>query len=224
VGVRLTPERLGAPTSINLSFQLVGPANVPAPLATVDIGYPHDLGFATSGLGLAACSPTALAILGPSVCPAESQIGYGTALVELPVGAEPFRESVKLAIFAGPSPHGQLHVLVSATGEEPVVATALLYGLLLPGHLKIEVPPLASFPEGPDIVLASMQLTLGGNLTYFEHVHGQTIPYHPTGIGLPNQCPAGGFRFATTMTFLNAEADVRTSARVPCPGPRRGRR
>jgi hypothetical protein len=213
-----TPERLGAATTVSLGFRITSGGGAPAALSGVEIAYPRNLGFATSGLGLAACSPAVLEVEGPAACPANSHMGYGSALVEIPIGPELVQETVRLALLAGPSPDGYLHLLVCATGEFPVIALVVLSAVLLPGHLSIVVPPIPSLPEAPYVALVEMHLTLGGHLTYHETVHGRSVAYHPAGVGLPSRCPRGGFPFGATFAFLDGS---RSSARTTVPCPRR---
>lgn len=217
INARLTPERLGSATTVSLGFQL--PARDGASLAALSamqLAYPPNLGLATSGLGLASCSPGALEALGVEGCPANSRMGSGSATVKLVLKVETVEEHISLALFAGPSPDGYLHVLVYAAGVFPVSAQLLLSGVLRHGQLSISVPLVPSFPEAPDVVMTQMQLTLGGRLTYYERSAGRLIPYHPAGVGLPSRCPSGGFPFAATFVFLDGnQASAHTA--VPCP-------
>jgi hypothetical protein len=214
---RLTPERLGAATTVSLGFQLPATdGGAPAALSAMQLSYPANLGLATSGLGLAFCSPGELEALGGEACPANSRMGYGSATVELSLKVETVKEHIALEVFAGPSPDGYLHLLVYASGVFPVYAQVMFSGVLKRGKLAITVPPIVSFPEAPDIVMTQMQLTLGGSLTYFEHVGGKLVPYHPSGVGLPSSCPDGGFPFAAKFVFLGGDhASAHTA--VPCP-------
>ena len=218
IDARLTPERLGAATTVSLGFAL-SPRNGHelAPLSAMQLAYPANLGLATSGLGLAYCSPPALEATGSEACPANSRMGSGSATVELPLRIETVKERVSLELFAGPSPDGYLHVLVYASGVFPVYAQVLLSGVLERGQLKIAVPQIPSFPGAPDLVMTEMHLTLGGPLTYYENEGGRLVAYHPSGVGLPSSCPAGGFPFAATFVFVNGDqASARTA--LPCPG------
>jgi hypothetical protein len=183
----------------------------------MQLAYPPNLGLATSGLGLASCSPSELEAFGGEGCPANSRMGFGSASVELALKVETVTEHVSLELFAGPSPDGYLHVLVYASGVFPVYAQVLLSGVLLRGQLSITVPPIPSFPEAPDIVMTQMQLTLGGHLTYYERVGRKLVAYHPAGVGLPTSCPSGGFPFAATFLFLDG-GQLRARTAVPCPG------
>jgi hypothetical protein len=218
IKARLTPERLGAATTVSLGFQVPAlEGGSPAALSSMQLAYPPNLGLATSGLGLASCSPTVLEVLGAGGCPANSRMGSGSATVELVLKVETVKEHIALELFAGPSPDGYLHVLVYASGTFPVYAQLLLSGVLLHGQLSITVPPIPSFPEAPNVVMTQMQLTLGGRLTYYERSAGRLIPYHPAGVGLPSRCPTGGFPFAATFVFLDGgQASAHTA--VPCPG------
>jgi hypothetical protein len=210
------PERLGAATTVSLGFQIAAGGQAPALLTGMDFHYPENLGIATSGLGVAACLPADLQAHGPAACPPDSRMGYGSALVEIPIGPEIVRETARVALLAGPSRDGYLHLLASATGESPVAARIVLATQLLPGRLQIAVPPIPSLPEAPYVAVVRMHLTLGGNLVYYERVHGRSVPYHPAGIGLPKSCPRGGFRFSATFSFLDGtRAQAQTS--VACP-------
>jgi hypothetical protein len=214
-----SPERLGAPTTITASVQIFWSERRPPVLTGAQLAYPRNLGFATSGLGLAACDPALLEENGPEACPANSHMGGGSALVEVPIGGYLNRETVQLTVLAGPSPNGYLHLLVSAVGASPVAALVVLYAELLPGRLSITVPPIPTLPEGPHVALVAMHLKLGGHLTYYERVHGKNVAYHPTGIGLPRRCPRGGFPFGATFAFLDGR-HASAHTRVPCPHKR----
>ena len=215
----LRPERLGAPTTVSADLTISsGGADLPV-LSGVQLSYPANLGFVTSGLGLAACAETLLAEDGPQACPANSHVGSGSAVVEIPL-SEGIREPVALTLLAGPSPGGSLHVLVSAFGARPVSALVVFSAQLGPGVLDVSVPQIPTFPEGPFVSVTAMHLELGGRLTYYERVRGRSVAYHPAGIGLPRTCPAGGFRFGATFTFLDGE---RSSAETRVGCPRTGR-
>jgi len=213
------PERLGKATAISFGFQIGTPGQAPTPLRAVSIAYPRNLGLATSGLGLAPCQPAVLQALGPPACPANSLMGSGSARIELQIGPILVQEKVSLTLLAGPSSDGYLHLLLYASGAYPVEAIIVAGAVLLPGRLSVTVPPIPSLPEAPYVSLAQLRLTLGGNLTYYETVKGQSVPYHPAGIGLPQKCPRGGFAFAARFAFLDG-SHSRARTAVPCPRAR----
>lgn len=214
-----TPERLGAPTTVSFAFHLTDSESLPSPLTSIELGYPRNLGLATSDLGVSPCDPAALESLGASACPPNSHMGYGSALVGIAFGPDLVTEHTTLTLLAGPSPDGYLHVLVYASGIEPIQAALVITAVLLPGHLHITVPPIPSLPEAPYVSLLEMHITLGGHLTYYEERSGTLVPYHPTGVGLPSTCPHGGFRFAANFAFINGEHAGSNTA-VACPRPR----
>jgi hypothetical protein len=220
-----TPDRLGAATTVSFAFRVGTAGRAPPPLSAVSIAYPRNLGLATSGLGLAACSPAQLEAQGPKSCPANSRMGSGTAQVELRFGPALVHETVTLTLLAGPSPDGYLHVLIYASGVFPVEAAVVLAAVLLPGHLRITVPPIPSLPEAPYVSLAELHMVLGGKLTYYETVKGQNVPYHPAGVALPDSCPNGGFPFAASFDFLDGSSShAHTAVACPRDPPRRARR
>jgi hypothetical protein len=215
ISASLTPERLGAPTMISASFHISpGPGEFPL-LAGVQLSFPENLGFVTSGLGLAACDRMLLVEDGPDICPANSHIGDGSAVAQIPLSGT-IEEPVQLSLFAGPSPGGSLHVLLSALSAFPVSALIVLDAELLPGRLSIAVPLVPTFPEGPDVALGDVHLQLGGPLTYYELIRGREVAYHPAGIGLPRSCPRGGFVFGVAFTFVGGgRAGAHTTVRCP---------
>jgi hypothetical protein len=212
-----TPERLGRPTAVSLGFQITATGEeVPSPLTGLDFHFPTNLGLATSELGLATCPIAPLQEHGPATCPPDSVMGKGTAKVEVPVGGTIRTELATIALVAGPSQHGYINVLVTATGLYPVIARIIMPSLLQPGDLNFTVPLVESLPGSPYVSVVAVDITLGGHLTYYERIHGKTTPFHPTGVVLPRRCPRGGFPFSADFSFLDgSHPQARTT--VPCP-------
>jgi len=142
MSARFTPEHLGAGTTVSFAFQVGKVGRAPPALSAVSIAYPRNLGLATSGLGLASCSAHRLKLLGPASCPPNSHMGSGSARIELPIGESLVHETVSLSLVAGPSRDGYLHLLIYASGATPVEAVVVLSAVLLPGRLRIVVPPI----------------------------------------------------------------------------------
>jgi hypothetical protein len=202
---------------VSFAVAIVPPAQgVPMPVSQIEVGYPESLGLATSGLGLAACEPSALEALGGEACPANSKMGQGSALVEVPFGPETVREAVAVVFYAAPSTDGRLHLVIWVHGQHPVLASLVISGALLPGRLQIDVPPILGVAGGPDVSLLSMRASIGGALTYYERVHGKQVAYRPRGIGLPDSCPRGGWRLAARFAFIDGTGS-RAATVVPCP-------
>jgi hypothetical protein len=220
----LTPERLGQGTTISFGFQIATPArHVPPPLTGVEISYPIELGFALSELGLATCYARALEIFGPQGCPANSFMGYGTALAEIPIGPSILRETVQLAVVRSTNQDGHLALLIYAEGITPVSAQIVFPAVVSPapapfgGRLDMSIPLVPTLPETPDAAVVQFRSTLGPmHLHYHEHIHGRIVKYEPRGIPLPDRCPPGGFAFTAKFGFMDGStAAARTS--VPCP-------
>jgi hypothetical protein len=211
------PDRLGASATVSLGFQIRAPAGqVPSPLTGLDFHYPVNLGIATTGLGVASCPPAELQAHGASICPPDSRMGSGSASVEVPVGGGVERETARLALVAGPSPDGYVRLLVVATGLSPVIARLVIPSLLQTGEFELAVPLVESLPEAAYVSVVRANLTIGGNITYYEPVHGRNVAYRPAGIGIPRSCPRGGFPFSADFSFLDGgHATART--RVACP-------
>ncbi|MFI5004536.1 MAG: hypothetical protein ACHQE6_05940 [Solirubrobacterales bacterium] len=219
-----TPERLGQETTIGFSFRIAAPAKeVPPPLTSVEISYPVNLGFALSELGLATCSTQTLQAFGPGGCPANSFMGYGNALAEIPLGPSIVYETARVTILRTASHSGHLGLLIYVNAETPVSEQIVFPGLVLPatapfgGRLDMSVPLIPSLPGGPDAAVVRFRSTLGPlHLRYHERVHGRLIDFKPKGIPLPNTCPHGGFRFSAKFAFQDG-SHSQAKATVPCP-------
>jgi hypothetical protein len=223
-----TPERLGAGTAVHLGFQINAPrGQTPAPLSEVEVGYPAELGIGNSSLGLESCSIERLRAFGRPGCPANSLMGYGSALVEVPFESGPVLEHARLTLLSAPVQDGHLGLIFLAAGESPVLAEFIFPGFVLPagppfgGILATSLPPIPSVPGGPDAAVVRMQTTIGPrNIVYTERVHGKTVRFRPDGILLPSVCPRGGFLFNVRLTFQDGSSSG-ANATVPCPRRRR---
>ena len=106
-------------------------------------------------------------------------MGSGSAVVEVPFGSDLVSEHVALEVFAGPSSDGFVHLLILASGAEPVEARILITAVLLVGHLQITVPGIPGLPGAPNVSINRIRASLGGALTYYEHIHGHPVAYRP---------------------------------------------
>jgi hypothetical protein len=227
----LTPEDLGGGTTIHFSFSITAPeGQIPSPPVKIDLLYPANLGIANSGLGLSDCRVVELEADGPSGCPVDSVMGFGSGVVEVPFGPDVLREAAQVVTFMAPLHDEHFALLFYTVGESPVAAQLVFPGFVLPasapfgGDLSTEVPLVPTLPEAPDASLVYFNTTLGpSHITYYEYARGRSIPYRPRGIRLPRTCPHGGFRFSAQFTFQN-ETHAAAQAVVPCPRPVRPRR
>ena len=186
---------------------------------------PAGINYTTTTLGLAICQPAVLIADGVAGCPANSRLGYGSALVEVPFGTGAGHEIPEVQALSGPSPNGNLVVLFYANGLFPVDAQLAFSGEVLPdsgrfgSQLATTVPLVTSVPGGPDVSVVSVTTTIGpSHLTYYKHVHGRRVAFHPRGVSVPEHCPHGGFPFAAQFTFQDG-TQTTAQTTVPCPPP-----
>ncbi len=223
-----SPDRLGAPTTITFGFHLAtSEGTAPPPLTSLDLKMPAGINYTTTTLGLAICQPAALLARGLAGCPPNSRLGFGSADVEVPFGTGAGHEIPEIQAVAGPSPNGSLTVLFYANGLFPVSAQLTFSGEVLPAagrfgsQLATNVPLVTSVPGGPDVSIVSVTSTIGpSHLTYYKHVRGRLVPFHPQGVSVPERCPRGGFPFAAEFGFQEGSS-TSASTTVPCPPARR---
>ncbi len=225
-----SPDRLGASTTIGFGFDVATTEGLaPPPLSSINLHMPAGMDFTNTTLGLAICNPASLQAHGLAGCPANSRLGYGSASVEVPFGTGSGHELPEIqALMGPPSPHSNMVVLFYANGQTPVFAQLVFRGEVLPAtgifgsQLTTVVPPIPSVPNGPDVSILSVKATIGpSHLTYYKHVHGRLVKFHPIGIAIPERCPTGGFPFSAEFTFQDGSHTSAQTA-VPCPSRRRG--
>jgi hypothetical protein len=150
-------------------------------------------------------------------------MGYGSALIEIPIGSETVHETAPVTLLRGPTHNTHLALLVFVNAEVPVWAPLTLPALLLPapapygGLINIDVPLVPTFPGAPDAAVTQLHATIGPqHITYYEDLHGRLVAYNPTGVLLPDTCPRNGFPFAATLAFADGSYAA-ASTTVPCP-------
>ena len=223
-----SPNRLGASTTIGFSFKLAASGGgLPAPLSAISLRLPPGIDYLSTTLGLAICRPSVLQARGPSGCPANSRLGSGSALVEVPFGSGSGKEIPEIQAVMGPPANENIVVLFYANGLAPILAQLVMQAELIagtdttPGRLETQVPLIASVPAGPPVSILSVKATIGpAGLTYYERRHGRRVGFHPRGVSVPLRCPRGGFRFSARFTFTDTTTTDAAYA-VPCPPRRR---
>jgi hypothetical protein len=218
------PDRLGATTTVGFSFTVATTDGLaPPPLTGIDLHMPAGLNYTDTNLGLAVCSPQKLELEGLAGCPGNSRLGSGSAYVEVPFGDGAGQELPEVQALMGPSKNGNLVVLFYANGKTPISAQLVFRGEIQPAsgifgsQLATVVPAIPSVTDGPNVSIVSVKATIGPQgLTYTKHVHGRLVHFRPTGIGVPEHCPHGGFPFSASFTFEDGSSTSAT-ATVPCP-------
>jgi hypothetical protein len=219
---------LGHRTTIDFGVRIAVAGDAPLPLSELDIRYPSSIGLTVGGLGVGTCSSATLEAQGPQGCPADSRMGRGSAVAEVPLGPVLLEEDATVTVVRAPEQEGHIALLFYLTGMKPIVARITFLSVLFPGptpsqeSIHIHVPIVPGLPGAAEVALQSLHITLGPpGLTYYERVRGKEVAYRPPGIILPNRCPRGGFTFNSTFVFLGG-ARTDAHANVPCPARPRG--
>jgi len=219
-----SPEKLGASTTVGFGFDIANAdGGIPSPLEGLSLHLPSGIDYLSTTLGLAICRPAALLAHGLDGCSPNSRLGFGSAYVEVPFGENSAHEIPDVQALMGPPHDGNIVVVFYADGHEPVYAQIVFEGELiagsetLGGSLDTAVPLIPSVAGGPPVSIVKVRTTIGpAGLTYYEHVHGHTVSFHPVGVSLPTRCPLGGFRFSAQFAFADGTSTTATST-VPCP-------
>lgn len=220
LNMRFKPDRPDQGTTIHWAFTI----SEPTPLRSLELRLPPGMGFVTSSLGLETCDAALLAERGPEGCPVDSRLGYGAAVAQVRAKTT-VEEPTKVTVLMGPpTEEGDMTVLFFVEGRTPVnrevVLDSVLSEIASPqgAALLTSVPPLPAWPAGPNIGLIRFHSTIGPEgLTYYRHVNGRTIAFHPRGVAVPHHCPRRGFPVSARFTWWTAEPPATATARVPCP-------
>jgi hypothetical protein len=225
------PNHPGVSTTITFGFDIASTdGQVPSPLSGVDLHLPGGIGLARNTLGTAICEPIYLYTHGPNGCPSNSEVGFGTALAEVPYGPLAVHEQASVHAYRGASEAEHLTILFFVEGSTPVFASLVFPGQLLEdsnpfsGRINTQVPLVPSLPGGPNVSVVRFQSTFGPkNLVYVREANGELEDFHPRGVTIPSRCPPGGYPFAGDFSFEdNSHVTVHTS--VPCATSAKSRR
>lgn len=225
---KLQPKTLGASTTVSIGFQIAAStAQQLSPLSGFEVSLPAGMGFAATTLGLGTCSAQTLLSEGVGACPRDSAMGYGSAQVQVPFGAQIVRERARVSIFMTHPVDGRTTMLFYFDGRAPVIAPLVLQSeVLTPENsldsvLSTTIPSIPTAPESADVAIVALQVSIGpSHVWYFKRVHGRTVAYRPTGLNVPETCPRGGFAFSAELRFQDGSALAAKSV-VACPPRRR---
>lgn len=219
-----SPNRPGVSTTITFGFTVTGlNGQVPSPLQGVDLHLPGGIGLARNTLGTAICEPIYLFAHGPNGCPANSRVGYGMAIAEVPYGPKAVQERATVDAYRGTPEAEHITILFFAEGWTPVFADLVFPGQLLEdkapfsGRINTVVPLVPSLPGGPNVSVVQFQSTFGPrNLPLYEReVNGEIEHFHPRGVTVPLTCPPGGYPFAGDFSFEDG-THLTAHTTVPC--------
>jgi hypothetical protein len=198
----IAPNRLGAKASLTLRIHYttaaVGLFYIPPPVLRTVVRLPAGLDLDIPDLR--SCSASRLRARGPSACPAQAQIGHGSALIETHVGTVNLPEAIALNAFLGPLQGGQQVLDILGQGYSPfderVVFTGAVRFVAAPygEELVLSIPPIPTLRFEPDASIVTFTLTIGA--------HGRAAR-HANTLLVPSTCPAGGFPFAAEFTYAD---------------------
>ncbi len=153
----LTPERLGAGTTIGFGFTVsTTTGRVPSPLTGVELLYPANLGLATSGLG-----PRNLHRehprngTAPKAAPPSRRWATARGSWRSPSAPRSSREPAHDQSLHGPSQQGHLGLVFYAGANAPSTREIVFGGLVLPasepygGDLATTIPLVPTLPGRP---------------------------------------------------------------------------
>ncbi len=222
---------LGAPTALNVDLRLDQDRMPKAPVTEVRVAYPRTLGVISSGLGLAACTPSAgdfakVLISGSRLggCSPNAVMGYGTAraIVRL-VDGQAIPEYAIVTLLSGAFEHGRLGLVVYVDGQRPFGARLAFEGEVsgarapYGGALAVRLPPIPGIEQLATVSLVELQISIGSPaIRYYEHHGGQLVGYRPDGVELPARCPRGGFPFRAQVGFADGTSRSAVTT-APCP-------
>jgi hypothetical protein len=166
------------------------PFGVPPVLRRIAFRFPAGTEFSTAALPTCSAPDFVLLVGQVAACPANSRIGSGSTIGELPTGTQ---LHTRVTLFNGP---GQIIVLVTFAG---LTATVFRDDV---GSDAITVNPFLP----PGVSLADLDLTID------PHTSAANIAYLRT----PPSCPAaGGWPITAEFSYTNGATDSRES-RSPC--------
>lgn len=232
---------LGRSTAVELALQLDPTRVTTASPTEVRLAYPRSLGVVSSGLGIATCTRPAsdfakVLITGSRLggCPPNSVMGYGTALAIIRLrDGQVIPEYAGVTLLSGPIADGRLGLVVYIDGQRPFGGKLAFAGEVrgaggpYGGAITVRMPSIPGIEETATVSLVDLRIAIGSDqIRYWEHSHGQLLPYRPEGIVLPARCPRAGFPFRAEVIFADGSRHVARS-NTPCPpraaAPVRGR-
>jgi hypothetical protein len=166
-----------------------------SPWRNVHVFFPA--GATANASSFPTCDPAKLEASGPSVCPAKSIIGKGSAVVE----ATPIIDvlNVPITVVNGPKTGGNPQIFFYAFATEPIQVSYVIKGVLKKNKgkwsydLDVPIQRLQPVSGVQDVVIMDFKVNVGAKIKK----NGKTIPY----IVSPRKCPKTGFPFAADWTY-----------------------
>ncbi|MHB8492385.1 MAG: hypothetical protein ACYDA6_09280 [Solirubrobacteraceae bacterium] len=205
-----TPNRAGARTVLGYTLRFAGAGGALAPpVSKAAVLLPAGLTGTLQWPTTLGCSKAHLQSHGPRGCPARSQIGSGSAVLGWREGSRTVQENARIWIFVGPT-DGAYQLEMLGEGLRPirrrVVISEPLAALSGPYSADVEAiaPPIPTRSGLPDATLMQLSIRVGA-------LRGPGM-----GIFVPRACAAGGFPWATELTYATGATET-IHATTPCP-------
>jgi hypothetical protein len=209
----LSPDRLGAKAALTVTVHYAGGAfGVPTPVLRSVLRLPAGLSLDIPHLS--SCIAARLLARGPSGCPAQSELGDGSALVGVHAGTENITEEAAMWAFLGPPNNLQPTFEILAQGYTPIDERRVFAGEVRPSsppygeELVLSIPPIPTLELEPDASVMTFSLTIGTHTRHRARASNAIV--------MPSSCPPGGFPFAAEFTYADGSAGS-ALATVPCP-------
>lgn len=225
VRARFTPDKLGVPTNLSATATFASTTAGSLPPVTKVTAY-APAGMSVDVQGARVCTVTAAELqeAGPSACPADSRIGFGSGTAKSELGGEILSAQFTLEFFLAPSENGRRTFLIYVNSNSPSSLQLGLAAREIRGPkpygigLTFAIPIVPSLPGATLGWVERVLLTFGSShIAYYRTVHGKRKLLHVKGILAPRSCPRGGFPVEAMVEYANATNSTAKTT-IPCPG------
>jgi hypothetical protein len=219
-----SPDALGVSTNLSASVRFTSTTPGPQPPLTKVTAYgPSGMSVDVRGARTCTVTPAKLEAVGPTACPRDSRVGFGTATGLQELAGELIQAPFSLEFFLAPMQDGHLVLFIYVNAITPAVEQLVMvarevrapkpYGV----GVSFQVPIVPSLPGAPLGWVEHVLLTFGStNTAYYKTIHGRRQLVHVRGLVTPRTCPHGGFPIEGDLEFADASTTV-TRTTIPCP-------
>jgi len=221
---RFTPDKLGVATNLSAiaTFESTTAGSLP-PVTKVTAYAPAGMSVDVRGARTCTVTASQLQEAGPSACPTDSRIGFGSGTAKSELGGEFLDAPFTLEFFLARSEGGSRTFLVYVNASSPssfqlgLVAREIRapkpYGI----GLTFAIPIVPSLPGAGLGWVERALLTFGSsNVAYYRTVRGRRKLLHVKGIVAPRSCPRGGFPIEAMVEYADATTSTAKTT-IPCP-------
>jgi len=224
VRARFTPDKLGAPTNLSATAAFGSTTAGPqSPAVKVNVYGPRGMSVDTRGSGVCTATPAMLEELGPSACPADSRVGFGSGVGLFELGNKIREGRFTLEFFLAPAEHRQPVMLAYVNATSPVAYQTVIVAREAQGTgpygmgITFDAPIPPTLPGALPGWEHRISITLGAtHVAYYRTVRGKRRLVHVRGIVTPKRCPRGGFPVESEVEFADGTSAISRTT-IPCP-------